>query len=225
VLRQPLERWSLAALAGCLFASQAWAFGGTQESWLGGTQPWDSVPFFEGNVGLHATGGDGHPGLGPLLEVGLLDQVMLAGAWDQPVDGSPGAGSALLKIREADFPRWRPAVAAYVKTGLGAATVEARPGLVLAIEPWDQSLVANLETGARGFGFRAGYWTPYLVSFLRAGFEAVLPSSDAAWTLVPQVTLQAPGDVSAVLGAQTRSDGQGQWSWALRISYELFPSP
>jgi hypothetical protein len=214
-----------AALLLGLLARQALAFGGTQESWLGGTQPWDSVPFFEGNIGVHATGGDAHPGVGPLLEVGLLDQLMVAGSWDQPVDGSAGSGTALLKIREADFPRWRPALAAYVRTGLGTLPVEARPGLVLAIEPWDQSLVANLETGSSGFSFGAGYWTPYLVSFVRAGFEAKLPSTGDAWILLPQVTLQAPGDISAVLGAQTRTDGLGAWTWALRVSYEMFPSP
>jgi hypothetical protein len=201
------------------------AFGSTSETWLGGTQPWDSVPYYELNAGLHATGGDGQPGLGPFLEWGILDQLMLAGSWDQPFSGAEGSGDVLLKIREAEMPRWRPALGAYLRSGFGAEAVAARPGLILAIEPWDASLVANAESGPQGLGWRFAGWTPYVVSFLRLGFEATQPAPGQAWRLWPQITLQAPGDLSAVLGAQTLSDGSGRWAWAAHLSYELFPSP
>jgi hypothetical protein len=216
----------LALIALLALAHGLGAFGGTSESWLGGTQPWDSVPKKELNLGLQGHGGDGRAGLGALAEWGIFDQLMLAGTWDQPVDGSAGSGDALLKLREAEFPTWRPAMALYVRSGFGSRQAEAVPGLVLAIEPWDHSLEANLEySGTDGLGLRLGYWTPYLISFFRAGFEGYVLSASGSWHLLPQITFQAPGDLSAVLGAETATDASGQWSWRARISYQLFPSP
>lgn len=220
-----MRRRSLVVFALLALTRWAQAFGSTQESWLGGTQPWDSVPYFEMNVGVHGSGGDGRPQLGPLVELGLHDQIMVACTWDQPLDSAPGSGDLMLKLREAEFPRWRPALAIYARTGLGTLSTDARAGLVLGIEPWDHSLALNLETGPGGLGARLGYWTPYLVSFVRVGFEGVLPDPNSAWRLLPQVALEAMGDVSAVLGAQTLSDGSGRWTALIRFSYQFFPSP
>jgi hypothetical protein len=211
-------------LAGGL-ASSLGAFGSTSEPWLGGTQPWDSVPYEELNLGLRAQGGDGASAVGPYAQWGIVDQLQLAGAWDQPLSGSTGRGEVLLKVREDDVPRWRPALAGYWRTAFGSEAVAGRPGLVLALEPWDSSWVANLEDGPQGLGLRLAAWTPYVVSFIRLGFEGLRPAPDQAWSLLPQITFQAPGDISAVLGAQTLSDGSGRWTWVAHLSYELFPSP
>jgi hypothetical protein len=207
------------------------AFGGTQESWLGGTQPWDSVPKKELNLGLQGHGGDGRPGYGGLAEWGIFDQLMLAGTWDQPLDASGGTGGVLVKVREGDMPRWRPAFAALIDLrrepvlGMDEAQATYRPVLIAAIEPWDQSLVLNYWPWGLGT-FRLGYWSPYITSFVRVGLEGITsPRLDEPWLLLPQVTIQLPGDISAVLGAETSTDGSGQWSWLARISYQLFPSP
>ncbi len=201
------------------------AFGGSSESWLGGTRPWDTVPYFEANVGVQARGGQGQTGVGPLLEIGLLDQLMLSGTWDQPTDGTLGSGEALLTVREASFPRWRPALALTLRSVISPTGTQWRPGLVAAIEPWDQSLVVNVEDVQGTAALRFGYWTPYLVSFFRLGFEATSTSSlDAPWKLLPQATLQFPGDISFVFGA-TLSQGSAPWGWLCRASYQLFPSP
>jgi hypothetical protein len=207
------------------------AFGGTSESWLGATQPWDSVPKKELNLGLQGHGGDGRPGYGALAEWGIFDQLMLAGTWEQPVDGGSGSGHALVKVREADVPRWRPALALAVEFDRRSSATAPQddasysPELIAAIEPWDQSLVINYAPMGIGF-FRVGYWSPYVTSFIRFGLEGVTNGRlDAPWHLLPQVTFQAPGDLSAVLGAETLADGSGQWAWMARISYQLFPSP
>lgn len=213
-------------LALLLLPRWAMAFGGSSESWLGGTRPWDTVPYFEANVGLQAHGGQGQAGLGPLLEAGLLDQLMLSGAYDQPADGSAGSGEALLTLRETGFPRWRPALAATLRSVIGPRGTQWRPGLVAAVEPWDFSIVANVEDADGSAALRFGAWTPYLTSFFRVGFEAC-SSTDlgAPWRLLPQATLQFPGDISFVLGGETLSQGSAAWSWLARASYQLFPSP
>ena len=204
------------------FSKYAWAFGGTAETWLGGTQPWDSVPAEELNLGLEASSSKV---VAPFVELGVFDQVMLNAKWRQPIDSSPGSGELGIKVRELIFPRWRPAMAAYVRSGFGNQRVGLVPGLIFAFEPWDQSLVANLEAGLDGVLFRCGYWTPYLVSFIRIGFEGVLDSRSDVWKLLPQITFQAPGDISAVFGAETFADSSGRLTWLMRLSYQLFPSP
>lgn len=219
-----MRKWAFLGLL--TLAGHLAAFGGTAESWLGGTRSWDTVPYFELNLGAQAQGGQGPASAGPFAEWGIVDQLQASGAWDQPFDGSAGHGEALLTLREEEFPRWRPALALTLRGLFNSGGSEARAGMIAAVEVWDQSLALNVESVHGLPAFRLGYWTPYVVSFLRLGMEACSSEHlDQAWRLLPQATLQFPGDVSIVAGAQTFSQGPSEWSWLLRVSVQLFPSP
>lgn len=216
----------LALIAFLTLPRLAGAFGGSSETWLDGTRPWDTVPYLEANLGFQAHGGQGPTSLGPSVDMGLHDQLMLSGSWDQPADGSQGRGEAMLTLREGSFPRWRPALAVTLRSRFLPSGTEWRPGLVAAIEPWDLSLVGNVEAVDGRAALRFAAWTPYLVSFFRAGMETCSSSDlSAAWALTPQATFQFPGDLSLVLGAQTSTQASAPWAWLARISYQAFPSP
>lgn len=213
-------------------ARQAAAFGGTSEPWVAGTQPWDTVPYHEANVGLQANGGQGRPEWGPTLQVGLWDQLMLAGTWSIPVNGGEGHGEAMAVLREAAFPRWRPALGLATRAtrevdSLGAPINTWQPlMLIAAIEPWDHSFVVNVEPWGLRPLFRAGYWSPYVLSFVRLGVEAQAKSDfQGGWTYAPQAALQTFGDVSLIVGGVSGSQDPSVWAWMVRLSYQLFPSP
>lgn len=207
-------------LSFCLLAARLSAYGGSEEDWLSGTQSWDSVPPKEVDVAL--LGGDDYAGLA--AKAGIFDILQASADWRHDLGGAPESGELGLKLREPDFPRWRPALAVYGLAPFAGSQWQRWGGLALGWEPFDLSLALNAEAGEDGhWRLRAGIWTDYVAEMLRLGAEAEWPDGALAqWT--PQLLINGPGDLSLVLGARLDASGSGA-RWMMRLSYQIFPNP
>lgn len=240
-------RLSLGLLgAAILLSAPLRAGSGTTESWLSGTQAWDTSPYKEADLELYADGADGRPDLGTGAQIGLQEwlQAGIEGRW--LLDGSAAPLRLTLQAREPyyrDFPRfdgpWRlwdlvPPMALLGRWDRDGAQWVGSAGLIIAIHPLDRlglSGIVNLEAGSGGLLFvRAGLWSPYLLPMLRAGLEMTRRAATAAgpeqgllWT--PQILLNGPGDLSFSLGVELDAEQSRPARWLTRLSYQLFQNP
>ena len=215
---------TLLALA---LASYAFAFGGSQTTWLGGALPWDTVPYLEADPQVLVETGTGAPAAGLGLDLGLTDWWMASGSWIKALDGGTSNARVLTRARLHPAPWAGLGAALYAGAELpeGAASVVLGGGIV-ALEFEGHSLSLNGEARSSGAAslWRAAYRTPYLYYGLRLALEAALDSQGSAWTL-PALVYNLPGDLSLDAGVRFSADGSGSWRSLLRLSYELFPSP
>lgn len=220
----------LKALALLLLPAWAAAFGGSEVTWLGGTQPYDTVPYLEADPKLGFSAGTGAPAVNTALDLGLTDWWMLAGRWDKPLDAAPSAAEALTRVKLLPRPLWGFGAAAYGGWSLpeGAAS-DAFVGISAGWEGADQALFINKAFyQSKAQRLSVGYWAPYPVYFLRPGLEFGVddpPAGIAQLWWLPQLGLNFPGDLSLDLGVRILADGSGAWRVITRLSYQLFPNP
>lgn len=214
----------------CLPCKGLEAWGGDSMNWLGGTQPWDSTPYKEMDVQLAASAGRGLQAAAADAQWGILDELQFSGqyALDSNMGLAATAGAPAteldLRLREPDFPDWRPAFSVYARAPYVGQVWQGWGGLAADMEPWDGALAGNAEMGDGGqWRLRLALWTPYLATALRVGAEASWLNG-AAEAYIPQILLNGPGDLSLQLGARLDAQG-GQPLWTARLSYQLFPSP
>lgn len=230
----------LAALLALSASLGAW--GGTPESWLGGTRPWDTMGYCEADLEAHGAGGDGLSAYGLGSQIGVLNwlQAGVQGRW--MVDGPDAPLDLSVQVREPYFrggsihdPGWSwllPPAALYGRWHWDGERWTGHGGLILVLFPFeevDSSYQLNIETGPDGtVDLRAGYWTPYWVYAVRGGLELI--RSDAASAqgqgyLLPQILLNAPGDLSLSLGVRFGINGDAPTRYLARLSWILFPDP
>jgi hypothetical protein len=209
----------------------AWALavGGTQVTWLGGTQPYDTVPYREADLKAGLEAGSGPPQPFAELDAGLTDWWMLSGRWSQSEGGAPERWQASTRLKLHAQPRWGLGAAAYAgwRTGLFDSAAKRDDGLyyglVLAWEGAAQSLALNADHNpVQGPIASAAYWGPYMLYAVRPGLEYGLGGQ--RWVL-PQLAFNFPGDLSLDLGLRLGLEEGRPWRFISRLSFQLFPSP
>jgi len=214
-----------ALLIACLLLTgRLAAWGGSTETWLDGTQPWDTTPMNEVDLQALGSGIDGHGLVGAGAQWGILDELQGTGSYELPVHGGDTASELDLRLREPDFPDWRPAFSVYGRAPHVDGAWTGWGGVAADWEPLESDLALNAEMGDGGrWRLRLGLWTPYITYALRLGAEASwLDGSAEAFT--PQLAFNAPGDLSLQAGLRISAQGDGEL-WIVRLSYELFQNP
>jgi hypothetical protein len=213
-----------------LLPALAPASGGTEVTWLGGSQPYDTVPYLEADPKLLFSAGSGAPALGAALDLGLTDWWMLAGHVAKPLDGSPSEAEAWTRLKLTPQPLWGFGASAFGGWALPeGASSDGFVGISAGWEGGDQAVFVNkafFQSQAQRLSF--AYWAPYPFFFLRPGLEIGLDDSPAGTTSgwwLPQLALNFPGDLSLDLGARFLTDGSGAWRALARLSFQLFPNP
>jgi hypothetical protein len=187
------------------------------ELWLGGTRPYETVPYKELNAELYSN----FSATGLRLEGGLLDCWMLSLSGETRSVSGPGAWSFGSRLRLGEAGEWPADLSAFYDGSLGA-TLKQSFGLGLEREFWDNEVALNGEAHESGpWTASAAYQTPYLWWTLRAGVDLHYLDQAGPWPLTPQLSFELPGDISLRLGASLDS----RTTWLLRLSYEIFPSP
>jgi hypothetical protein len=101
-------------------------------------------------------------------------------------------------------------------------------GPVAGFQWKEQEFTLNLLAGTRdaggGFTGLAAWRSPYWLESVRLGLEGVLQNTSSGQDLglIPQASLDLPGDLSLNAGVQV---GPVSWKALLRLSYLLFPNP
>jgi hypothetical protein len=208
----------------------ATAHGGTQVTWLGGTQPYDTVPYLEADPKIGFEAGSGPPQPFAEVDVGLTDWWMLLGRWSQVAGGAPERWQGGTRFKLHAQPQWGLGAAALAawRTGLYGSSAKQDDGLfyglALAWEGAGQSLAANAAYNAvQGLEASVAYWGPYLLYALRPGLEYG-EGDQEAW-LLPQLAFNFPGDLSLDLGLRVGLEEGRPWRVITRLSFQLFPNP
>lgn len=220
-------RFSVLALA-LLLAGRLGALG-SSVTWLGGTLPFDTVPYLEADPKLGWSAGSGRPELGAGLDIGLTDGWMLQGEWSKALDEARSDGRVLtrLKLHRADWHGFGAGAFGGLRLPEGAAGLPLA-GLILSFDgPFIFAAVNVARLGELGYEGSAGFWGPYLAYALRPGLEFGWSSGDLKAPLwwLPQLALNLGGDLSIDLGLRIADDPARTWRVLTRISFQLFPNP
>lgn len=208
------------------------AAGGLQassiEPWLGGTRPYETVPFEEVNaIGTASTGSNAQAGLN--LDWGLLDHWSLQTNWSDSSLGSGTEygllGTELRLGEEGDYPldlsiAWNDSDS----WGSVSGPLEQQYVFVFAKEIAENSFCGNLlYDSLDGFEGRLAYRSPYLYWTLQAGLELAVSRDSSQECVLPQLLFLLPGDIGLGLGPSLwPKEGT---SWVFHLSYEIFPNP
>jgi hypothetical protein len=190
----------------------------SDEPWLGGTRPYETVPFFEANLmGQGQFGGWQQAGAGR-LEVGILDHWMLWGAW-----GSQPTTKLGTQVRLFESGYLPVDLGAYYEGIYGNAAWTQRAGAVIALETNEQSLCLNTGWHEGGAEAQIAYRSPFIFWTLRWGAEVYFDGGNVI-PLVPQISAMLPGDLALQFGAYFQDDWNPSF-FLLSLSYEIFPNP
>lgn len=214
------------------------AFGGTQVTWLGGTLPYDTVPYLEADPKLIWHAGTGAPELGGALDLGLTDRWMLQGQWSKGLDGAASEGAALTRFKLFYWDAMDLGAALFAGANLPeGASSRVFAGVSWGMELFDAaSFSANMAFGRPEAGskiedslsfVKVGLWGPYITYALRPGLEYgvdFVGDQRSEW-LLPQLALNFPGDLSLDLGVRLASEPVQSYRIFTRLSFELFPNP
>src|ERR1700722_11195164 len=147
--RKPMRRDCL-LIACLLLTGRLAAWGGSTETWLEGTQPWDTTPMNEVDLQVLGSGGDGHGLVGPGAQWGILDELQASGTYEWPVHGGKPASVLGLRLRERVFPDLRRAFSVYGRAPYIDGTWSGWGGVAADWEPLESDLALNAEMGDGG---------------------------------------------------------------------------
>jgi hypothetical protein len=203
---------------------------GSVETWVGGSRPYETVPYFELNAGgFAALGGQRREGL--RLDYGILDHWSAQAEWKR--EDAPSAEQAWMlgsQLRFGEEGRYFLDCAVFAEAGqrirddpsLGTGS-QFQAGFLLGkqFELGNFALSAGYH-GDDGAAFSLAYRSCFLFSAFQLGFEG-LWSAGGRKELTPQLSFSLPGDIALQAGLQWRDSLEP--AFLLSLSYEIFPTP
>lgn len=199
--------------------------GASAQLWLGGTRPYETVPYKEIDAEIYSGLASGGSGTGLRLAYGLLDSWMFLGSGEYQSMTDSWIGSAGTRAKFSEPGVWPLDLALYYDTDFGLESLNQQLGVVLAREVYDNDFSLNLGSkDFQDFSASAGYKTPYFYWTLRAGIDVTYSSAKDTWVFVPQLSSSLPGDIAIEFGAALSRESASP-VWLLSLSYEIFQTP